>query len=155
LADGAVAGWSQGSFLLPNRAKITTPRLLPRYHGKERRRASTKAVGGGLNGGGAPACGMEIATKREGPDAPGRLTSSRYLGPRSPLPRLSYCMLPTAAGRGGRPCLGASLACKIAWSREIRDNLVGDTRPCFGRRRGRLRRSTAHGAFAHRRFENS
>jgi hypothetical protein len=68
-----------------------------------------KAVGGGPNGGGAPACGIDLATKRECPDAPGWLTSSRYLGPGSPLPRLWECILPTAAGRGGRPNSGASL----------------------------------------------
>jgi hypothetical protein len=49
VAGGAVTWSGQGPFFLPNRAKITTTRLLPRHHGKERRRPSTKAVGGGLN----------------------------------------------------------------------------------------------------------
>src|SRR5439155_3848235 len=68
-----------------------------------------EAVGGCPNGGGAAACGIDVATKRERADVPGRVTSSRYLGPGSPLPWPFYCTLPRAAGRGGRPCLGASL----------------------------------------------
>ena len=63
----------------------------------------TAEGGGGPNGGGAPACGIDLATKRECPDAPGWLTSSRYLGPGSPLPKSHFVLSSGGSGVDAAP----------------------------------------------------